>query len=378
MKKYLVILFAALLLFSCSKSEQGASVSAPVLFSLDTKSLGVGERTFRVALFNVTTNAFLAQGTYCNEIIDHSATVTGGEWLSPCRVDNAGLPLKSDGTEAEGLSQADKNSKYGLRYQIGDSYYFVAASPGKAFVNVGSLRYYPWTADHATDLYVSEPVIIPLSGSWLGGEYVYKPSTREALTLKNRSSRIYVHIECDALSTAYIQSVRLLNCVTEARWYMTTGFSTSNYTADSYSLFNYIIDNAGVVLTLTKADPEHPEIPAVTWTSDDEVFLPSIDYSDNTYSAMRPMIQVLMGENTDHPATALIDITENVEPMKNYTYNLKVSKSQVSIYLSVASWDDGGTISSVDNEEPCLIGTVTVDGWSNGGTNTAEPWNDPS
>lgn len=370
MKKYLIILPVALLLLSCSKSRPEQSEDHPVLLSLDTKSLGTGEKTFRVALFNLLNKAFLTEGTYCSDLITFAGTFPYGRWLSPCRVDDDGLPLDSSGDEAVGLAQADKDSKYGLRYGTNSGYYLVAASPAKAFTSDGSLRYYPWTAATATDIYVSAPVVSTLSGTWLDGEYVYASSTRGALNLKNHSASIKIHIECDALSTAYIQRVTLLNCVTSARWYLTSGFSTTpeHYTTGSYTLFDYSTN--GEIMMLTK-DPE------VSWTSSTEVFVPSIDYSDNTYSAMRPVIEVRMGNDTAHPAIALIDITEIVEPMKNYTYNLKVSKSQVYIYLSVASWDDGGTINSVDNEAPGLIGTVTVDGWSDGGTNTADPLIDP-
>ena len=365
MKKYLVILSAALLLFSCSKSEQETSVSAPVLFSLDTKSLGAGERTFRVALFNVSTKSFLAQGTYCSDLIAFPGTFPYGQWLSPCRVDNDGLPLKDDETEAIGLTQADKDSKYGLRYQNDGSYYFVAASPAKAFSSDGYQRYYPWTAATATSLFVSEPVIAGLSGSWLAGEYVYKPSTRDALTLKNRSASIKIQIECGAQEYADIQSVALLNLVTDARWYMTSGFSATpaHYTISPTPSSLY--DCAGTPMHIVKANND-------SWTSS-EVYIPSIDFSDNTFAAMRPVIEVELGSDTAHPSTALIDITEKVDPMKNYTYNLYVSKSVVIISLSVAGWDDGGTINSTDSENPGIIRTVTVDEWSDGGSNTADP-----
>lgn len=371
MKKFLVILPIALLLLSCGKTGHESSEEHPVLFSLDTKSLGEEERTFRVALFNAS-HYFAAQGTYCNVTLYHSS----GDWLSPCRVmDETGMPRKSDddgGGEADNLSQADKDSKYGLRYGTDGLYYIVAASPAKAFSSDGNLRYYPWTPATATDIYVSEPVVTPLTGTWLDGEYVYESSRRSALTLKNRSASIKVHIECGAQDEADIQSVALLNLVTAARWYMTSGFSATpaHYTIDSYTLFDYLTN--GGIMTLTK---ETLEDPAFTWTSS-KVYLPSIDFSDNTFTAMRPVIEVRMGDDPAHPAIALIDITEKVEPMKNYTYNLKVSKSQVYIYLTVAAWDElpGGDINSTDSETHGLIRTVSVSNWTNVEL-TAQDWN---
>ena len=369
MKKFLIILPITLLLLSCGKSGLEPSEEHPVLFSLDTKSLGEGERTFRVALFRPN-NELAAEGTYCSETLIRST----GNWLSPCWVDNNGFPLKSDGTEAIGLAQADKNSKYGLRAGSNINYYLVVSSPAIAFEQdeiTSSLRYYLWTPTTATDIYVSDPVLTTLAGSWLDGEYVYASSTREALKLKNRSARIRVHIECGKLGRAEIQSVTLLNYTTSARWYMTTGFSSDDghYTMGSETLFHYSTD--GGIMTLKKEDSEGPE---VTWTSD-YMFIPSINYRGNVYSAMQPVIEVRMGSNTAQPAIARVRITENVEPMKNYTYNLKVSQSQVIISLSVDDWDElADDIDSVD-EAPEVIETVTVGGWTDGGTNNASEWN---
>lgn len=369
MKKFCIILLFCNL--ACVRSPMPEdSQRVPVSFSLDTKSLGEGERTFRVTLLHQYTHEFLSQGTYCNSIIDHSSTVTDGRWLSPCRVDNDGNPLQADNSEAFGLAEADKDSKWGLRYNTGvnlsSRMYIAAASPAKALSADGNLRYYRWIP--TAEFYVSDATIVRLSGTWLNGEYVFNASGSDALTLKDRRARLKVHIECGELSTAYIQSVELLNCVTAARWYLTTGFSSSNFTTGNYTLFDYIDDNAGSVRTLIKN--------SVDWDSTLEVFLPAIDYSSDTYAAMRPKIKVLMGNDPAHPSEAVVDITEPTDPMKNYTFNLLVSKSEVVVTLSAAPWDDGGTISSVDNEEPAVIGTVTISSWTNNtGDTTSDDWN---
>lgn len=336
---------------------------APVKFGLVTKSLGAGEKTFRVALFNMSTKALLGQGTYCSTLIDHSATVTDGRWLSPCRVDDNGGPLKADGTEASGLVEADTDGKWGLRYGANGSCCLVAASPAKAMTSASSQRYYAWTP--STELYVSEAVLVTLSGTWLGGQYVYKSSS--ALDLKDRRASITVHIECGELSTAYIQSVTLLNCVTSARWDLVSGFSNANYTTGNYSLFDYSSDNAGTVLQLDKADHD-------IWNST-PVYIPSIDYSGSDYAAMRPQIQVLMGDDPAHPSSAIVDITEKADPMMHYTYNLLVSKSDVVITLTAMSWDNGGEHASSDTEEPGKLGTVTITGWTDGGASNTDNWN---
>ena len=330
---------------------------APVKFGLVTKSLGAGEKTFRGALFNISTKALLGQGTYCSTLINHSATVTDGRWLSPCRVDNNGGPLKTDGTEASGLAEADTDSKWGLRFGTDSYCYLVAASPAKAMSSAGSQRYYAWTP--STELYVSEAVPVILSGTWLGGQYVYESSS--ALELKDRRASIKVHIECGELSTAYIQSVTLLNCVTSARWDLVSGFSNANYTTGSYTLYG------GDVLQLVKDNNDE-------WNST-PVYIPSIDYSGSDYAAMRPQIQVLMGNDPAHPSSAVIDITEKADPMMNYTYKLYVSKSDVVITLTAMSWDNGGEHASSDTEEPGKLGTVTITGWTDGGAYNTKDWN---
>ena len=371
--KYRNVLFifpalVALLALSCERRPleypETMEEPAPVKFGLVTKSLGTGEKTFRVALFNMSTKALLGQGTYCSTLIDHSATVTDGRWLSPCRVDNNGGPLKTDGTEASGLVEADTDSKWGLRAGTNGSCYLVAASPAKAMTSAGSQRYYAWTP--STELYVSEAVPVTLSGTWLGGQYVYESSS--ALELKDRRASITVHIECGELSTAYIQSVTLLNCVTAASWDLVSGFSNANYTTDSYTLFNYTSDNGGNVLQLVKENNDE-------WNSTLDVFLPSIDYSGSDYAAMRPQIQVLMGNDPAHPSSAIVDITEKADPMMHYTYNLYVSKSDVVITLTAMSWDNGGEHASSDTEEPGKLGTVTITGWTDGGASNTDDWN---
>lgn len=362
--KYPTILLS-LLALSCERKAEPImpDPSAPLLFSVDTKSLGPGERTFRAALFDLTSYAFRAQGSYCSETIDHTATVSGGEWLSPCRVDSNGDPLKTDGTAASGLAEADKDSKYGLRYGTNAGYHLTVASPAKAFSSDGQLRYYEWTS--STELYIGTGVAAGLDGAWLDGEYVYSATSNENLVLKDRRARLYIHIACGAQYEAYIQSVTLLNRVNQARWYLPTGFSASNYTTDDVVLYDWSVSGLNHLV----------KEPETSWTSTAEVFLPAIDFSDSSFDAMRPQIEVRMGNDTDHPSVALIDITQCIEPMMNYTYNINVSKSYVVVTLSAGAWDDGGTISSDDTETPAIIGTINLSGWDDNGTNNTDNWN---
>ena len=366
-----LLMFAAL---SCERvpDTENDTGEIPVLFSMDTKSLGLEEATYRVALFNRITQNYIAHGTYCSDIIHHEATLgAGGAWLSPCRVfDSTGMPRKSDangGGEAAGLSEADKDPKYGLRVSANSSAYLVVASPAVAFSSDGSKRYYLWPP--ATSLYISEPHPVYIQGSWIDGNYVYPASTN--IPLFDMRARLYVHIECDKLNTAYIQTVTLRNCITSGRWYPATGFSMEHATLEDIVLFDYQTDNAGNVLNLVKN--------VNTWTSTMEVIIPPIDFGAIAPEC-RPVIEVVMGENpAHHPVTAKVTISEAASPQTNYTYNLYVSKANIVLSLATSPWDDEGTISSID-EDPGRIGTVNIDGWTENpesGTTTTD-WNEGS
>ena len=357
-----------LFLLSCSKEQPEPAKDSLVYFSLDTKSLGAGERTFRAALINIS-GMFRAQGTYCTQTINHESTLGPGViWLSPCRVDNNGGPLKSDGSEAAGLSEADKDSKYGLRLYVSQGttafVYLVVSSPAKAYSGTAYTKYYPWNP--SIEYSISDPVGVNFAGSWLEGEYVYTSLSKENLNLKNRRASLKVHVQCGALSDAYIQSISLLNAVNSARWNLLTGIDTS---PSLYSTTTTVLYDCGT------GAPEH----LVKANSDvlltSSAYLPPVDFSDDAYADMRPRIQVLMGNDKDHPFKAIVDITEKMDPMKEYTFNLLVSKSEVVVSLSTADWDDGGTISSVSDESPAYIGTVSVDGWTDNGSVTADNWN---
>ena len=355
---------AALLLsfLSCERvfPECLPAEAATVLFPLDTKSPGAGEYTCRAALFDLSTQALTAQGTYCSLPVDHQATVAGGIWLSPCRVDAAGLPLREDGTPAAALDEADRDARYGLRGSNGPAY-LVAASPAAAFSPDGSLRYYSWEPDR--ELYVSDPVPVTLSGTWLDGEYVYASST--ALVLRDRRAGLCVRIECGELAEAYIQRITLRNCTLAGRWYLTTGFSTAGHTSGDVVLY----DCGGAPMHLVRAD-------GGSWTSARQT-IPAIDYQAAANAELRPQVEILLGDDSAHPSRALVDLTEPVSPMTDYTYCLRVSKSHVVVTLLTAAWDDGGTLSGDDSESPGVIGTVRVDGWTTPeGAYVADAWND--
>ena len=371
MKGYIRIvsfMLVAVFAVSCTAEQpvEGTSDGAdiPVLLSLDTKSGSPGEdATFRAALFRLTDQALLAQGTYCSKLLDYSGT-SGYQWLSPCKVNSNGEALTEGDEVTDDLSNADRRSQYGLRYSAGGNYYIVLSSPAKAYEQDVSGRYHTW--DPNSSLYISDPVVASLSGSWLDNEYVYSSSTKISPTMLDRRARLKIHIECGALETANIQTVSLNNCVTGGRWYLVDGFSASNYTVANQALFNYVTDNAGVILPLVKN--------TTSWTSTAIVYLPAIDYSLSAYEDLRPSIEVEMGDSPSNPVTATIPILEQMFPQKIYTYNLYVSKSYVSVSLSVSEWDNGGTSNSADQSFG-HIGNFSITGWDDNGTLDTTDWN---
>jgi len=362
-----------LLLVCCSKPDSAPSEEAPVMISLDTKAFpDPGEHTYRVGLFDGSLKIIRAQGTYCSDYVNHSAT--SGQWLSPCRVNASGEPLKTDGTVASSLAEADKDRSYGLRYytnsRTGTNAYLVAMSPAKSFSSDGSsMRYYDWNPNDA--VYVSNGVFSMFTASWFNYQLIYQASTSSDMRLKDRRSSVDIHIQCGELPVANIQKVILKNCVRAARWYFPDGFLASDA---NYALSDVTVREFATPLELVKAHGD--EWSSATDTDATTVYLPSIDWSDLDFAALRPQIEIWLGNDPAKHFTAKVDITEAMEPMMHYTYNLVVSKSSVIITLTAGPWDTPSSAQSVRNtadETPAVIRTVTIEGWDPV-TDTADDW----
>jgi len=366
MTKRIMLLVMLLAAASCNKPEpESSSSDSSALLNLETKALGPGDHTYRVAISQPETNYLLAQGSYCSKTIDHTSTLgEDGIWLSPCKVNSAGVPLKADNTEAGSFDEAATSGVYGLRYDKNVYCYLTVASPARSLSSDGQLRYYSWLPNQ--ELYVSGSQLTVWYGTWLGSQYVYKAKDNPSLALKDRRARLKVRIECGQLTEAYIQKVSIINRVKSACYYVPQGFSAdpAHYITETVDLYDC---GSGAPMHLVREDSDF-------WLSSTELMIPSLDYSDMDYAGMRPAIQVLMGDDTDHPAQAVVFITENVDPMKNYTYTLYVSKSYAIVTLTTSDWEDGGTHSTTTSEPVTTLGTITVDGWTPT-TDTADPWN---
>lgn len=364
---YLILptLLLPLVVLSCTRKEGDEPVSyedtAELLgIQMDTKALPPGTSTYRIALFSPDTRLLTAQGTYCNALIDHTDTRPGALWIAPCRVDANGTPVnKEDGSAVSSLDESI-SGLYGLRAS-NQTALLAVSSPAKSFSMDAGRAYYQWEPD--IPMYVSESVAGVVRGSYFGGMYVYTSSSNENLLLKDRRARIYVSVACGVLDEAYIQEISLTNRVNSARWYMTQGFSNSNYTTGTFSLYNC----GGTPEHLVKANND-------TLKTTVNAYLPSIDFSDATNAAMRPRLEIKMGSDTSHPTVARVTLDRNIEPMTDYRYYLYVSKSYVQIALTASEWDVESTQTAAGNETPRYLGAVSLSGWDESDLNTGG-WN---
>ena len=181
---------------------------------------------------------------------------------------------------------------------------------------------------------------------------------------------------------AYIQSVCVTNRVVSDRYYLqekgdlSLGFTLKatpdenrHYTVSDTPKVLYDWSADGGVIHLEKANND-------TWSSSGErkVYLPAVNFADTDLTdAVRPVVLVRLGSDTDHPFTAKVVLNQTLLPMKHYTYKLMVSKTYVNVFLAVADWDTGG-VSGTVTEAPAYVGSVSlVDGsWEDGEGGAAE------
>lgn len=355
-----------LTVISCERTkmpETQPGKDVPFQFSLDTKSLGEDDRTYRIIM---TTSSGIIQGngTYCSMVIEPGAT---GKWLSPCYVDNNGAPLTSEGTVASSFEEADKASKYGLRFgnpeANPENVFLSVASPA---VQIKSEGYYDWSPDK--ELYLSNGIRVAYEGSWANYQYVFPAKDDPSFKLLDRRAKLFVHIACDEQPSADIQSITLKH-VTSARWYPNSGFATSGFSTSDEIWFTCNEDPTKI-LHLVREEGDVWDSPA------GGQFILPLDYSDDANNQMRPIVEIKLG--TDIPKSALVSvpISENIEPMKVYTLNLKVSKSHTAFELLATDWEDGGTYSTPEKEKWATIARGVVSSWNtpNGDINT-DDWN---
>ena len=394
------VLLASVLLLSggmaaCSRVPQpaGEQQEGSILMSLDTKALPAGQRTFRVVLFD-RNNEYGANGSYSTTTSGtHTDAHTGAEreWLLPCRVDDGGTPLDESGVAVENLAEADHRSVYGLRWGGAGKISRAAVSPAVRVLQdeLDDRRcYVEWSSDTDAPLYVSAPALGSFAGSWVSGAFVYESSTKVPALVDHRASlSIFIDFDRDPnnvrpVDEAYIQSVCVTNRVVSDRYYLqekgdlSLGFTLKatpdenrHYTVSDTPKVLYDWSADGGVLHLEKANND-------TWSSPSErrVYLPAVNFADTDLTdAVRPVVLVKLGSDTDHPFTAKVVLNQTLLPMKHYTYKLMVSKTYVNVFLSVADWDAGGTSGTV-TENPAYVGSVSLTdgGWEDGQGGAAE------
>lgn len=386
---------------SCTQ-EPRPGTDGLVLLSLDTRAGDPGHAgTFRVALFNTDYEFSGRSGSYCAETQTHVDANTGTPrtWLLPCRVDDAGAPLKADGSplaDGETLADADHRSAYGLRWDpgleggrtLGAS--LVAVSPAvriKPDENQAVYAYVDWTPDKA--LYISDPPASnsPFSGSWLDGQYVYTSGGEGGRVpdLMDRRATIAIEIKCGELETGSVQSVTASNLVVSDRYYLRkaaasedvqVGFTLNNaadYRHADLSGTQTLFDCGGTPMTLVKANGD-------VWLSTDDgaenrLYLPSYNYADETMDdTLRPVVTVKLGADPADPFVAKVVLNQKLDPMKRYIYTLYLSKAHVDITLTPIDWDDLGSMDA-STVTPTYLGSVDYDtDWEQGGGGVGGGW----
>ena len=394
-----VFLASALLLCgglaACTRVPQpaGEEPEGTVRLSLDTKGLPAGQRTFRAVIFDKN-NEYATNGSYSTTTSgSHTDAHTGAvrEWLLPCRVDDGGTPLDESGAAVDNLADADHRSVYGLRWGGSGSITLAAVSPAVRVLQdeLDDRRcYVEWSADTDAPLYVSAPAAGTFAGSWISGAYVYESSTRIPALVDYRASlSVFIDFDRDPnndrpVDEAYIQSVSVTNRVVSDRYYLqekgdhALGFTLKatpdenrHYTVSDTPKVLYDWSADGGVIHLEKANND-------TWSSSGErkVYLPAVNFADTDLTdAVRPVVLVRLGSDTDHPFTAKVVLNQTLLPMKHYTYKLMVSKTYVNVFFAVADWDTGG-VSGTVTEAPAYVGSVSLvdGGWEDGEGGAAE------
>ncbi len=371
-----VFLASALLLCgglaACTRVPQpaGEEPEGTVRLSLDTKGLPAGQRTFRAVIFDKN-NEYATNGSYSTTTSgSHTDAHTGAvrEWLLPCRVDDGGTPLDESGAAVDNLADADHRSVYGLRWGGSGSITLAAVSPAVRVLQdeLDDRRcYVEWSADTDAPLYVSAPAAGTFAGSWISGAYVYESSTRIPALVDYRASlSVFIDFDRDPnndrpVDEAYIQSVSVTNRVVSDRYYLqekgdhALGFTLKatpdenrHYTVSDTPKVLYDWSADGGVIHLEKANND-------TWSSSGErkVYLPAVNFADTDLTdAVRPVVLVRLGSDTDHPFTAKVVLNQ-----------------------TVADWDTGG-VSGTVTEAPAYVGSVSLTdgGWEDGQGGAAE------
>jgi len=364
---------------ACDRVPQPDGREVPVLLSLDTKSSGTYEGTFRVAMFDNNDEFTGATGTYCS--LPSGQTWWSHPWLPPCRVDAAtgralddALPV---GNAVTDLGEADHDSKYGLRWRTQTSnatsvnISLVAIAPALQVHpdgDLGTFAYVNWTPD--AEFYVSDPKRGTFTGTWVDAEYVYTSNTKMSATMVDHRASVTVRIECGELTEGDIQSVTLTNHIKSARYYLMSkdiyerGFSYADghFTTGPTVLYDC---GAGAPDHLVRADGDFREY--------DKVYFPAAHFSDNAMEPIRPEFIIMLGGDKTKPFKVRVVLNQDLEAMTHYTLTLLISRAIVDATLTAsATWDVGGTLTVLD-DDGLNAGTFPVEtSWNDGGTHDAE------
>lgn len=364
---------------SCTRSPQPSPEEisgAPVLLRMETKAGGsVYEGTFRVAMFNSSYIYSGRTGSYCS--LPQGQTWWSHPWLPPCRVDEeSGDPLDA-ANAVSSLEGADHDSRYGLRYTIGNNstsnVSLVALAPAIRVIPDGTddaYAYVQWSSNAARRVYISAPVAGTFTGTWVDREYVYTSDNHLSGSMTDPSATVTVRVECGELTEGDIQRVSLTNLVTSARFYLISkdfyergfSFADGHYTTTAQTIYDC---GAGAPDHLVRADGDFREY--------EKIFFPAAPYSDNALDYIRPVFMLHLGPDKTRPLRARVVLNQDLEPMTHYTLTLLISRAVVSATLAAtATWDAGGNLTILDETVTHPASLTLESAWIDGGSHDAE------
>lgn len=384
---YLLVSFS--ILVSCTKEAKDVMNAVQVPWEIcATKASVVEQATYRACLFSAD-GILLSEGTYCGYQNPKG-------WLYPCRTDDNGNPLDTDGNVVDSgswLETIDKDSKWALRAMTGTYiiYSLVFLSPAlKNQTDDDGACYLPVDRSVEPEWKASKAVIVHTAGNTVNGSYVYNlydegaadPSSNRIIN--EQRSRITVKIACGKADYADIVSVNFEGVISSAKYLPLTseykdlvfdgGSATpleTYYTINSYPSSDGETAGAGEKFVSPEDTPVH--LVHKTGIGTDETFwwkqfssedewrkgsesgymltaikdfyiLP-LDYSKEEggelyYKDMVPEIVVTEKSKIDGKNKKItLQLAANVEPMKCYTIYLFISNIDVQVTMTIDNWD---------------------------------------
>lgn len=377
----LVVLFAA----GCSKAyedEPGENIRVDI--KLDTRadessdaSQPIGNRTYRIVVFNPTTGAKVSEGTY----FDNNGEGSSSSLLDPWLTDDKGTMLGTAPDKSAGLHVA------------AGSYSMIVVSPAWEIETLPERNKYGFhyprrpEVDLSKRRYVSDLIPVSLTAR---GEYYDKKyydcvdlSSREEARLKERRSKIHFEIRGDGVNFT-LSKVEFH--IQNGAYYdpFNMEYIDRNETNDDRLLLfegSREFSDASEPLLLPQPLPNPiPEEAKITYSErleegKDYLYLLSQRYSlkengEAVYSV--PELILTLARNNDgevEHAEVKVPLAFDADPHCRYTYNVIVRSTYVTLEVSLDKWTDkkvSGSITEPIRWNPGFPGNLSE--WESGET----------